>query len=72
MKIRDGDTVELLESTQTLKDRGRAQRTLPPGTRAMVERQAHGILRLVVEDASPADGLHDAAIVGSSQVRRVE
>lgn len=69
--IRDGDTVELTEPAVTLKDRGRAQRTLPAGTRGTVDRQAYGVLRLTIEDPNPADGLHDAAVVGSSRVRKV-
>lgn len=69
--IADGDTVELVSEELTLLDPGRPQRTLPAGTQAMVERRSAYLLRLVINDPNPADGLHDAAVVGVSRVRKV-
>lgn len=69
--IDEGDLVELAYSTQTLQDRGRKQRVLLPGTQGIVERRTADLLRLTVSDPNPADGLHDATVVGVSRVRKV-
>jgi hypothetical protein len=69
--IDEGDLVELTYPVQTLSDPGRMPRMLPTGTQGMVERRSSVLLRLVVSDPNPADGLHDAAVVGVSRVRKV-
>jgi len=69
--IGEGDIVELTHPTQTLTDPGRQQRMLLPGTQGMVERRTPELLRLVISDPNPADGMHDAAVVGVSRVRKV-
>lgn len=70
-RFADRDVVALRVTRHTIKEDGRVQRKLLPGTEGYVERSALGgtVLRVVVRVAP--DGKTDVVVVGSSEVELV-